>query len=402
MDFFLTNRPLQPKLEIGNYVVSMGGSVPERYTSFDAALHSGAAFIMRSEHPQDYDGASGLLNSFTIEEELLRKARDYVPREEDTTRPSYEKNLDDLLAGLNRKLLGGTDRELELVVGLTTRDFIQDYCHYLGFQETAFLSQLSYSYWRLMGGLNRSIVADSAIRGRYHVFTATPDEPDSGHNYTIVDGRKIVLSDGYGLPTEAIHQGISTAIDFYEFIRRLPRFDPNHCPIIECQWVDGIHHFLQYHRCRDFQPPGFELSRQPEEGEIEALLVRGATPPEGIVVNTAFYYPFNKKGRWALEEQEDASFDFHYQVVFSEIMARRRKVNFVDRKRLLGIASANVTNHLTRSKLFKPQVTVVAPFDKHLPASANSYRKTKEEKKPFRIPIRVVSDGRRALVKLES
>ncbi len=99
---------------------------------------------------------------------------------------------------------------------------------------------------------------------------------------------------------------------------------------------------------------------------------------------------------------EDASFDQHHNFMFSEIMTRRRTVQFI-RKDIEDIASASLFSHLPKSHLFKPEISVSLPLDLlGMPNHfwSDMYRKTKEMGVPVRIPIHVVSDGRRAFVTL--
>ena len=65
-DYYLEDRTRlqgQPKKTIGDYVESQGILVPRRFDNLDDARKSKKAIILRSEHPQDYNGVSGLLSS---------------------------------------------------------------------------------------------------------------------------------------------------------------------------------------------------------------------------------------------------------------------------------------------------------------------------------------------------
>lgn len=87
-------------------------------------------------------------------------------------------------------------------------------------------------------------------------------------------------------------------------------------------------------------------------------------------------------------------------MVFSELMLRRRTVSFSDMSHPAEIALKTVAAHLSKSKLFKPQVSLAAPFRDLLhPVAEKAYEITERNKIPFRIPFRVVADGRRALIK---
>src|SRR5688572_21954529 len=74
IDYFLDNPPLQPKSEIADYVEACGILVPKRYVNLKEALASNKPFIIRSEHPQDYAGASGVLESIDIGKDKIEEA----------------------------------------------------------------------------------------------------------------------------------------------------------------------------------------------------------------------------------------------------------------------------------------------------------------------------------------
>ncbi len=84
----------QPKRTIGDYVASQGILVPTRFDSLKDARASGKPFIARSEHPQDYDGVSGLVDSPTsdklvgIESESQLKAQVFMEKEDYKTKRS--------------------------------------------------------------------------------------------------------------------------------------------------------------------------------------------------------------------------------------------------------------------------------------------------------------------------
>ncbi len=65
---------------------------------------------------------------------------------------------------------------------------------------------------------------------------------------------------------------------------------------------------------------------------------------------------------WSLSNSEMGSCDFHSNGLFSELMVRRRKLQWVDtptRARFWGAAAQSI-DHLYLSKYFKPQVTLFA------------------------------------------
>lgn len=275
--------------------------------------------------------------------------------------------------------------------------FIRRYCKLLSLDVDEFCKEISYSYWEKIGGLNRSIVADSAIPGRYHIFTTDKVSTDRKflHNYSILDNGKIILN-GPSPMTDELKTGIGEVIEFYEKIRNMEGFNPKHCPLVEFQTHEEKNYFLQYHRTQDIELSTWKLERCLEEGEFEAAFVRGMTVPEGIILNVAMYYPDEII---LTEDIEEGSFDFHYNHIFSEIMSRKRIANF-DNKSLYKLVFFSIDAHLPKSKLFNPQIFVSIP-DNNLPTDLHGklYEQTRETQKPARVKIRVVSDGRKAYVK---
>lgn len=74
IDKFLEKPPKQPKKTIVEY---MGGG-ENIFSNFNEAKkylesNPNAEIIVRSEHPQEYDGASGLLKSYTFTKEDFNK-----------------------------------------------------------------------------------------------------------------------------------------------------------------------------------------------------------------------------------------------------------------------------------------------------------------------------------------
>lgn len=359
----------QPKLEDAEYVESQGFLVPHRSPGFEEAMEAGDAFFMRSEHAQDRAGASGILES---------------PLVDPTNFSRFQGSLDAFRESVLRQS------------GVRQANAVEEYCRLMGIPLAQFLSEVSYSYWQKLGGWNHSVVADSAVQGRYHVFTSgKPHE----RNYSIFDQGTIRSSHGFDQQKDAIQRSIPTLIEWYEKIRSLPRFDATHCPIIEAQTCEGEHYFLQYHLTRDFEPSTFTLDRSPEQGEIESVFVRGATPREGLIVQTAIYYPDEPQ----LIGAEEGALDLPMNFVFSEIMARLRRVCLLKHTPMDGLASETRPAHTLLSSLFKPGVSTVLGegFHTHLTEDLMDrvFRETQSGGIPVRVPFKVTSDGRRAFVK---
>lgn len=246
-------------------------------------------------------------------------------------------------------------------------------------------------------GVNRTVIADSSIPNRYHVITAYDDRSS---NYTIVENG--VISE-YSNPqlrplTPELRAGLLKLVELYETIRNLDRFDPNHCPIMEFQTVDGKDYFLQYHRTRDFSPATFELKRDRMDGEIEAFFARGATQSQGRIYRTAVV-PL----RDTLPASEEGAIDYDgYDFIFSELVVRRRALQFVphDGKRTVYHTLSDVSSgHECRSKIFKPEVSLLVHLDQLVTSDEwrQAFKKVDTEGQPMVINFFVISDGRRAV-----
>jgi len=173
---------------------------------------------------------------------------------------------------------------------------------------------------------------------------------------------------------------------------------------------DNQLYFLQYLHGRKYQPVEYRLDREPEAGEVVSQWVRGVTPEEGIVCDTRFWY--RNEALMAVLQEEDASFDFHYNSVFSELMTPRRKVQFVLSNDLYDMALKSIDMHLQKSKLFRPDVSV-SLNDKDLVKIAPEFDyvlngiSTEDvlnlfgvkDFQDFHLKLRIISDGRKAYIK---
>jgi len=404
IDQFLENPPRQPKKEIAGYIEQNGVLVPERFQRLGHALEyvrSGGEIIVRSEHPQEYNGASGLLTSYSVDQKKINNGKQYCNEHGqviDWEKLHRDKSLNvrwDIEDQIFGQLETSSQEDFEENLRRLSEKYARHYCELTGLSFEDFYKKISYSYWKKVEGFNRSIIADSAIPNRYHIFTTNTGKFFS-NNYLIIDNGEIILNTPTEM-TEEMKSGVSSVISFYEKIRNLGKFDPNHCPIVEFQTdKKGDNYFLQYHRTRQVEPVNFVLDRDLEEDEFEAVYVRGATPEEGLVLNIAMYYPVYK-----IADQEDGSFDFHYDFIFSEIMSRRRIANFKNYS-LQKLASSCIDTHLPKSRLFNSRISVSIPKDKMPENLSHSvYEKTRESNEPARIPIRIISDGRKAYIRFE-
>jgi hypothetical protein len=388
MDYYIENPERlegQPKRAIADYVEQNGILVPRRFDSLAEARRSHKAVLLRSEHLQEYNGVSGLLNSFQ-----LSSMWPYISERE-------------------TKKLTFSPRGLRSVeeVKQAYFNFEEDtggcppyrrYCRLLGLDEDAFVDEVSFSIWEALGGLNRTVVADSAIRGRYHVMTLCCSKDGQLCNYSIVEDGELSQEFIEPLP-EDLRSDLANLTRLYETVRNLDRFDPNHCPIMEFQTYKGRNYFLQYHRARDFSPSDFTLERDPADREIEVPFVRGATTEEGMDCKVTLYYA--RETDWDFSPGiEDGSYDFHSSFVFSELRVRERKVQMNHAYSLQEEISKFVDRHKMISKLFKSQVSIIHNIQDILVDDTleDLRQRTKSGQNSY-IDLHIISDGRRCFIR---
>ena len=368
-DYYIANPGAlrgQPKSAIADYVEQKGILVPRRFDSLKEAKNSMAQVLVRSEHQQEYDGSSGLLESSKLS---------YLPDVE-------------------------TEEQLkeQLLSNVSVVYQIKEHCDLLGIDFDKFREGISYSFWELIYGIGRKVVADSSVKGRYHITTGSSIY-DNGSclAYTIFEYGKPIKNLIFPLP-EDLQNALPGLVETYETTRNFDRFDPNNCPIMEFVTFGGKDYFLQYHKGREFEASTFSLDRSPTKGEIDVFFVRGATQSEGISCNVTVDYAWSYgKSVQKLPEKEEASFDFFTDKVFSELMVRKRKLQILEKAVLPEFAAG----HKEYSKLMKPQVSIVEGIANIL-TKAELYaleERVENEGKDFGIDVHVVSDGTRAYLR---
>ena len=398
-DYYLKSPPLQPKQEIADYIESQGILTPKRFNNFQEALESKKDFIVRSEHPQDYNGVSGVLESFNITQRILEKSSHYNSSNNQIIWKNVSSDfsiIPKLLSQLSLKQIG--QKEFENCLTRISENNIKDYCQINGIERKIFEDQISYSYWERLGGYNMSMIADSAIEDKYHIFSEIRDDyyGSKNYNYSVIKNRKIMHDLVKPLSSE-LKNSVDELIEFYEFIRNLPRFHSLHCPIIELQRTQSKNIFLQYHRTRDFSPSTFKLERPLEDGEFQAEYVRGHTPQEGEIYDTKMYYKDMVQGT------ETGSFAIGSEVrslMFEDIVAKNIDSYFMYESSFEWFA-VKTSSHVSKSSIFKPKMSVLLNTIFASNELKQSWLQTKEGK-DYRIPIRVVSDGEKAYVKILS
>lgn len=384
-DYYLEDKARlegQPKRTIADYVESEGILVPRRFDSLSEAKASRVSIICRSEHTQDYDGCSGLLQSPEIkdvEEECKRAVKD-------------EKDL--------KRVLFTTKKDR--YSNFTDHSHSLQYCKMLNLELKKFKSEVSHTFWELLDGYNQVVTADSAIPNRYFIETLRDKSGDNTMGFSIFENGKLINLLETHFPKN-LKDSTPRIIELYEKIRHMPNFDVNHCPIMEfITTFDMKTYFLQYHRTLDFKQAQFTLDREPSAEEKEVFLVRGATPPEGIDAAITICDGWRLSSRYPkLKEKEDGSFDFHYWAIYSELMVHKRKVQINTEKTLKFKLLKLLIGHLSRSKFFKPEISIIDSDeglfeDEEIEAL---YEKAKKTRQDQTLNYHITSDGRRAFIK---
>lgn len=387
-DYYLEHPPQQPKRELGEYAEENNLPVPRRFPTFEEADAACGDFVARFEHPQDYNGASNLGLSIFVEPIIKKRSLDpdYIGRSQTD---------EDIKAAIKAKLEACTEEEFQRKLLKLSEERLKDYAFISDQDEEEFLSQASYSYWEYVPGMNGFMIADSSIEDRLHIRV-----------------RKSIFESCYlrmqGTELEGVTGTFSLAQpermrqfrEFYDRIRNLDRFDPNHCPLIEFQMgEDGKLWFLQSHRTRDFNASTFELTREAEEGEIEALLARGATPSEeGLQVQAGFTLDWEaQEEALPTPKHETCSITGDYYEPFEEFMTRRRGIQVLRARSIRSFGKGLDGGHMINSHFFKPEISVVC----HTDTLWSTLLQARPDLTPYNtIPLHIISDGRRALLRV--
>ncbi|HIH23445.1 TPA: hypothetical protein HA251_00270 [Candidatus Woesearchaeota archaeon] len=406
-DAYLENPSLlrgTPKLTIGDYAERNGILVPRRFATLDDALASGKPFILRSEHPDEYAGPSGLFNSHIVNPEYIDQNRERL-KNENIQPATHDVRTRRVGAGMSYTLPGEVIAQIGLkddatifaqlrFLSTAQSTDIQDYCSYEGKNPTTYGSQLTFSAWEYLGGRNHTVIADNCIPGRYHIFTTEKrDRPPYFDNYSMVDNGVVVRQE-LERADAPLEKALPSLIATYEHARALPNFDPNHCPAIEMQTSNGNVLFLQYHRVRDFEPSTHTIDPSKFPDAIETDFSRGATPPDGIVCDTSIVMSFSP----GHENRYNSGEDLHYDNQFIEHAMRKREVQFLGDTH--AVMRQSTDGHQTKSILFKPRVSLGISAKAFMTAEEwNEASTAPFFGKDYVVRFHAVSDGRRAFVR---
>lgn len=328
-DFFDEIMPThRPKHDIGRYVMRHSIPVPiiSTMSEWQDALMSETA-MLRSEHPQDYAGESGLYSSHRF---ILTKT--YPFDEDGYPDEQYGISEDGRSRVLHRRYSGPPEATLSLgpidilsnplmaerhlgssAVNAAVSEMLRQGLHNgminphaymrwrywdreneshmldaqsMRYKHTVVPDFLRVSRWRYVPGNNIRIVRDNVIEGKYYIggdrahhhweVVDGQDAPDAeAHTKTGYRGTPSSKTLEYTLPTRKI-------IELYEKVRTLPYFDTTQVPLMEMQYgYDGKIHFLQYLKTGLKLAGTEEFALPSGPNVVTSYDTRGSTSPNG-------------------------------------------------------------------------------------------------------------------------
>lgn len=378
----------QPKRTIADYAERNGILAPRRFDSIREARMAGfddSQIFLRSEHPHEYDGASGILDSFRLGDN-----------------PYFNKKVDSLTQ-VKQMFFDANN-------GIGSDPKYKIYCQILGIDEQDFRDETSFSVWEYIDGPRMVVVADSSIKNRYHIMAQDLKDGKVSHDYLVFDrekgGRGFTYNNSSKGKVEKVRDLSLTEaklLDVYEQVRNLEHFDPNHCPIMEFAGHDTDIYFLQYHRTRDFQERTFVLGRNANRDESEALFARGASKEGGetfrvIAVDRAFL-----NGGLEINENAEGFIGVGAYHPLREIMYKRSFLQIKNvRENDLVFHMHNITRgHSSRSAVFKPKIYSIHDNDGVLSKKEKEelWGKASKTDETQYVDLHVESDGDRSLIK---
>ncbi len=364
----------QPKREIVeflnyDYKNILTPRLYEDYKLYDfIRKNKGSKVFLRSEHPLELEGDSGILGSYTL---------DYLVKN-NFFNDDKKKVIDLINKGtgffVSRKKKGGLIEILKK--GLFPKDFILDYVNLIGKDFDDFVRDVSYSNWEYINGINGMIIADDVVEDRYHIILS-----ENGIGAYIKLNNTFVEEKYSNFSLDDINfLGIK---DMYNLIR-----DEEDCPMVEFQLGGRRNkdiYFLQYHKSREFKGVDFRLDRSLKDGEVEANFVRGKTPREGLELS--FGFDFSNK--------ESILEMFPHYTLEDLVNSKYRKAQvFAFSKN--NVISEMIEGHFGRSLFYKPELSIGIDLKK---LDLDELEVRELVGGTGRVNLRVISDGRKSYVK---
>lgn len=381
---FETKREWNPKAEIADHVEALALSwvkVPERYTFavMKEKIMKWEKIIIRSDTPYEYAWASGLLESFLSDSNIVKK--------------------------LNREMINSPKDLTDQLIAHQSRE-IEDYCRFANIDLQTFKNKTSYTYWQFVEWTNRTVVADDSVPWRYHIFSN-----GSRYNYSTVDidaSWNLTIHNQSTNPLDKnLEQWVAKLINCYNSVRNAPGFDPKQCPAIEIQTAaNGDNYFLQYHITRESkEKPNFyvdEESYPRNEWWMKAAFVRWSTPKEWVDVDIAISLWDDSAVMWL-----QWNYTGLVWWIGKEIATRNSwfiNVQYInDRSNIQTVMDDTVDNHNAKSNIFNPELSLYIT-EKLIPQFTleTLMNQSSNTWKTVTISVRVISDGTNAVIKVNN
>lgn len=289
------------------HAAAHGIRIPRIFPTFDEGkdfvFKEGGALIMRSEHPLELRGLSGLNKS-----PIVFLARVEQHEERGGLFASYRDMDVDTFLHLIRE-------EHRTKSGWWNA---KNYCDHNGINVDEYVKELVYSYWEYIRGTNLYVVADPHVAGRYRVFAKWHDGAESYNACMLYDGTALVTATGD--TPKHLESRIDDILRFYDRVREV--FGKKMCWVVEMQLADsGELYFLQRSIGKEFKAPDWSFDA---DGPAHFLVgprygygeVRGITPKEGIDVT--FLHERGTRLRWLKGYRPSAMLNAHSDSIVAD------------------------------------------------------------------------------------
>lgn len=401
-DYFLAYPPRQPKKEI---VQVLWGNATI-YNTFSEAIESWEEFLLRSEHPQDYNGSSWLIDSPLVSKQIIldyrKKHPDYldiVIPEELIRTDSYIQMQDDYIE-IYEKIIAciweKSDDFINKSLGsiFCDHDKMKSYLLHTWTSKKTFVENLTFTPWMRLPGNNYWITEDNSIKWKYHIYTTW--DKNFHCTYTLWEF-EFLFWDWADLNLEEIENVIYS----YKSKSSHEKLDQNHNYIMEFQaQLNGRITHLQVHRWRvdNFQPD-FTIDRELEENEQETLYTIWRTPKEWLIVDIPLAF-------WG--QGVDNNLDFKWSIwlaqtwahVIAELMSREQILTLFSWWSIENLFANALDSHFAKNLMFKG---LVFSLIDHRIIPDDVSRKIRQiammQQKVYSIPMRIISDWKRSYVK---
>ena len=257
------------------HAAAHGIRIPQMFATFEKArdfvLKKDGKLILRTEHPLEREGLSGLNMSHRVSLE-------------DVVRHEERGGLFASFRGFDADLHNYMMREWHKKHGSA-----KYYCEWNGISIDDYVAGLVHSYWEYVSGYNIYVVADPVVNNRYRLFAGwkqmIKDREQHVTSYDTFDGTTKLTS---GNTSATVLNKLDDILRLYNKVREL--FGEEMCWVVEMQLAaNGELYFLQRSTGKSFRPCDwsfdapeschFLLGHQYGYGDV-----RGTTPKEGITL----------------------------------------------------------------------------------------------------------------------